>query len=305
MRERTAEHGGGEPVTARALVHWAERRLARAGLAFGHGTDNPRDEAVWLVFHALGLPFDCAEAALDAVRDPADVAAARALVEQRIVSRRPAAYLTGRMWFAGLEFAVDERVLVPRSPIAELVERGFGPWIDPARVRRVLDIGTGSGCIAVAAALALPRARVDATDVSAAALEVAAGNVARHGVTGRVRLHRADLFPSRGGPWDVIVSNPPYVPEAGIAGFPAEYRHEPALGLAGGEDGLVLVRRILAGAAARLSTHGILVVEVGAGEAALEAAFPALPFTWVEFDRGGEGVFVLTRAELDPPHRRA
>jgi len=302
MRERTAADGE-TPVTARALVHWAERRLARAGLAFGHGTDNARDEAVWLVFHALGLPFDCAEAALEAVRAPAVVAAARALVERRIASRRPAAYLTGRTWFAGLEFAVDERVLVPRSPIAELVERGFGPWIDPARVRRVLDIGTGSGCIAVAAALALPRARVDATDVSAPALAVAAANVARHGVAGRVRLHRADLFPPRGGPWDVIVSNPPYVPEAGIAAFPAEYRHEPALGLAGGEDGLVLVRRILAGAAARLRAHGILVVEVGAGAAALEAAFPALPFTWVEFDRGGEGVFVLTRAEFNPPSR--
>ncbi|MCC7410807.1 MAG: 50S ribosomal protein L3 N(5)-glutamine methyltransferase [Gammaproteobacteria bacterium] len=287
--------------TPRELVLWAEQRFTTAGLVFGHGTDNARDEAVFLVFHALGLAFDCEEAVLDRPCDAAGVAAATALVDERIHSRRPAAYLAGRMWFAGLEFMVDERVLVPRSPIAEIVERGFAPWIDPGTVRRVLDIGTGSACIAVAAALALPRARVDATDVSADALAVARINVARHGVGDRVRIWQADLFPPAPRVrYDVIVSNPPYVRDVEVAAFPPEYRHEPVLGLAAGADGLDCVRRILAGAARRLSAHGILVVEIGGEAGTIERAFPRLPFIWVEFARGGEGVFVLRRQDLEP-----
>ncbi len=286
------------PQTARGLVAWAGRRLRRAGLAYGHGTDNARDEAVFLVFHALGLPFDCAGAELDRPRQPAELAAACALVDERIRTRRPAAYLTGRMWFAGLEFAVDDRVLVPRSPIAELIEAGYGPWIDPARVSRVLDIGTGCGCIAIASAVRLPQATVDATDVSPDALALAEANAGRLRVAARVRLHRADLWPDDSGPWDVIVSNPPYVRDGVIAGFPAEYLHEPRLGHAGGADGLDIVRRIVAGARARLAPGGILVCEVGAEAAAVEAQWPRVPFTWIEFARGGEGVFVVARDEL-------
>lgn len=285
-------------ATARRLVLDAERRFRRARLWFGHGTDNARDEAVFLVFHALGLPFDVAEAELDREVDAGLAAQAEALIAERIATRRPAAYLTGRMWFAGHEFKVDERVLIPRSPIGELIRERFVPWLDPQRVRRVLDVGTGSGCIAIATALALPHCTVDATDISGAALAVARDNAVRLGVASRVRFHQADLFPKCGEPWDLIVANPPYVPRAEYADLPAEYLREPRDALVAGEDGLEIVRRLLAGLPERMSDAALLVLDTGGSSAALAENFPHLPFTWVELAHGGDGISVLTRREL-------
>jgi ribosomal protein L3 glutamine methyltransferase len=253
---------------------------------------------VYLVFAALGLPFDAPEAALDAPLEDADIERVRALAETRIRTRKPTAYLVNKAWFVGLEFYVDERVLVPRSPIAELIEQGFAPWLDPPRVRRVLDIGTGSGCIAIACACAFPGAKVDATDISRDALEVAQKNIAAHRLSRRVRTFLADLFPGSGQRYDLIVANPPYVRRVDLAKLPPEYRHEPRAGLAAGRDGLDVVRRIIAGAADHLESRGILVCEVGAGQAALERAYPELPFCWLEFERGGDGVFLLEAGQL-------
>lgn len=281
------------------LIERGARRLARAGLVYGHGTDNARDEAAALVLHAAGLS-PSAGRDLTARRVGAQrTARAWALIERRISERIPAAYLTGRTWFAGLEMRVDPRVLIPRSPIAELIERRFAPWIARERVRRVLDLGTGSGCIAIACAKAFPRARVDATDVSREALDVARANVRRHRVSGRVRLIAADHF--RGlarRRYDIIVSNPPYVSERELGALPPEYRHEPQHALAAGRDGLDSVRVILAGAADHLAAGGILVVEVGDAERAVRRAYPRLPFTWLDFERGGGGVLLLTAEQL-------
>ena len=293
-----------------AIRRYAERLMA-AGVCFGHGSDNAVDEAAELVFFAAGLRHE------DAVRvygQPLSVeqeAAAGALVTRRIEERRPAAYLTRRMWFGGLEFYVDERVLVPRSPIAELIEQEFRPWLTARPVRRILDIGTGSGCIAVACAVAFPHALVDAADVSEDALQVARLNIRRHGLAARIRAVRADVWtgldaderlPRTGGAselrYDLVVSNPPYVSHAEMAVLPREYLHEPELGLRAGDDGLDVVRRILAGAAAHLTPQGLLVVEVGDSEHNLQAAFPSVPFTWLQFARGGGGVFLLTGAEV-------
>jgi ribosomal protein L3 glutamine methyltransferase len=286
--------------TVRELVLWAERRFKRAGIAFGHGTLNAREEAVLLVFHAAGLRYDCPEAMLDRPLPREVIAAARGFVDRRIAERRPAAYIVKHMWFAGLDFYVDERVIVPRSPLAELIEARFAPWIAPDRVARILDIGAGSGCIAIACAAAFEHARVDATDVSPAALEVARLNVAKHGVAGRVRLIEADVFPKHRRRYDVIISNPPYVPSGEIDELPPEYRAEPRIALAGGADGLDIVRRLLREATDWLAPGGLLIVEVGEGQAAVEGAYSSLPFVWLELERsaGDGGVFLLTREDL-------
>ena len=229
----------------------------------------------------------------------AQAGAVAALVERRIRERIPVVYLTGSCWFAGLRFQVDPRVLIPRSAIAELIEARFAPWIEARRVRRILDLGTGSGCIACAAARAFPRARVDATDISPDALAVARLNVRRLRLGRRVRVLRADHFRGLGrARYDIIVSNPPYVGQSEMRGLPPEYRHEPPLALAAGGAGLDSVRAILAGAARRLEPGGLLVVEVGNTEAAVRRAWPGMPFTWLEFTRGGGGVFLLTREQL-------
>ena len=227
------------PARADAAIRWAERRLARARLSYGHGTDNARDEAAALVFHAAGWPHAAAPAAYRRSLPRPARERVRRLVHRRIAERIPAAYLTGVTWFAGHEIHVDPRVLVPRSPIAELVGRRFAPFVRAGDVRRILDIGTGSGCIAIACAHAFPAARVDAVDVSRGALEVARDNVRRHGLERRVRLARWQRVRALGARrYDMIVSNPPYVPRREVAALPAEYGHEPSIGLAAGDDGL-------------------------------------------------------------------
>jgi ribosomal protein L3 glutamine methyltransferase len=286
-------------ITIQDFVRWGASRFNVAGLFFGHGTDNAIDEAAHLVLSALhlepGLPAGFHGCRLT----PAERVRVCDLIERRILERVPASYLSGRAWFAGLEFAVNAHVLVPRSPIAELVEAGFDPWIDSERIEHVLDLCTGSGCIGIAAAIYLPDADVDLADISPAALEVARGNVERHRIGERIRVLESDLFASlTGRRYDVIVSNPPYVARAELDSLPAEYHNEPELGLLGGEDGLDLVIRILSDAARYLTEHGILIVEVGNSAPVLEHRLPAVPFTWLEFERGGEGVFLLTREQL-------
>ncbi len=290
--------------TVEQFIRAGASLLDAAGVAYGHGTDNAVDDAAEIVFFAAGLRHEEAPLVYSRKLSESQRSAVLQLFERRIRERVPTAYLTQRMWFAGHEFHVDERVLVPRSPIAELIETGFEPWIDADRIRRLADIGTGSGCIAIASALALPEAQVDAVDVSESALAVTRINIDRHGVAARVRAVLADVYAGLGDArYDVIVSNPPYVSAAEMTALPDEYRREPDLGLRAGDDGLDVVRRLLAGAGEHLSHDGILIVEVGDSEAALVAACPGVPFTWLEFERGGGGVFLLTAAQVRE-HRR-
>jgi ribosomal protein L3 glutamine methyltransferase len=295
-------------ITLNELIARGARRLQRAQVFYGHGTDNAWDEAAALTLHALGLPAAPRAGVVSRRRRIGKVGQRRVseLLTRRIRERIPSAYLTGVAWFAGVPLHVDPRVLVPRSPIAELIERRFAPWIEARRVRRVLDIGTGSGCIAIACAGALPRARVDAVDISDAALTVAAINVRRQRLGRRVRLIKSDHFAALGGAtYDIIVSNPPYVGSRELRSLPPEYRHEPRLGLAAGSAGLDSVRVILRQARRHLRPHGVLIVEVGNTEGAVRRAFPRLPFVWLQFERGGGGVFLLTRAQLGTRARRA
>jgi ribosomal protein L3 glutamine methyltransferase len=285
--------------TVEDLIIKLTGQLAEAQLCYGHGSDNPQDEAAELVLFAAGLRHEQAPACYAQSLDSVVTNTAQALVERRINERLPAAYLTRRMWFAGHEFYVDERVLVPRSPIAELIHARFRPWLKPAQVRRVLDIGTGSGCIAIACALAFAETQVDAADVSPDALEVTRLNIARHRLQSRVRAVQSDVFSNLSGQrYDLIVSNPPYVSHAEMDELPMEYLREPEVGLRAGDDGLDIARRILSEAEAHLTQHGVLVVEVGNSEFALAAAYPTVPFLWLEFEHGGGGVFLLTAAQL-------
>jgi ribosomal protein L3 glutamine methyltransferase len=290
-------------ISIQDFVRWGASRFNAAGLFFGHGTDNALDEASHLVLHAIHLPPDLPTAYRDCRLTAGERVAVTDLVERRISERKPAAYLTQRAWFAGLEFYVNEDVLVPRSPLAELIEAGFDPWIDAEGVGRVLDLCTGSGCIGIAAAVYLPHVEVDLVDISVAALRVAEKNMENHSLTDRVRVVESDLFSALDGRrYDVIVSNPPYVGAEELQSLPEEYLREPTLGLAGGESGLDLVLRILRDAPNYLNPEGVLVVEVGSSGAVLTRCFPDLPFLWLEFERGGEGVFLLNRDQLISYH---
>jgi ribosomal protein L3 glutamine methyltransferase len=285
--------------TVGAAIGRAARALRRARVHFGHGTDNARDEAAELVFYAAGLGHDLGAAAYPTKLTARRAARIDALLERRIAERIPLAYLTHRSFFAGLELYVDERVLVPRSPIAGLILQRFQPWVDARRVRRILDVGTGSGAIAAACAAAFPAARVDAVDVSPAALQVARRNLRRLKLQKRVTALHSNYFDAvRGRRYDIIVSNPPYVGRAEMARLPPEYRHEPRLGLAAGADGLDSVRAIFSEARRHLRRDGILVVEVGNTEDALLRTFPTLPFVWPEIAMGGGGVFLLRARDL-------
>jgi ribosomal protein L3 glutamine methyltransferase len=288
-----------DPRTVRDYIFWAERRFDKAKLYFGHGTDNARDEAVWLVTAALHIPFDGLDAQASRLLDAAEQATIRDLVEARVRTRKPLAYLLHEAWFAGLKFYVDERVIVPRSLIGDFIHEQFQPWIDPAGVHRILDLCTGSGCIAIAAAHAFPQAQVDGADLSADALAVARINVERHGLGARVQLVQSDLFQNLAGRrYDLILTNPPYVDAADMATLPAEYQHEPALALASGEQGLDAIVHILAHARAHLNPGGALVAEVGNSQVALAARFPDVPFVWLTSASGDESVFLLSAEEL-------
>jgi len=275
-------------------------QLEEAGLCFGHGTGNARDESAWLVLHVAGAPLDGSFEDWGRALEAAEEREIERLVDARCESRRPLAYLLGAARFAGLEFEVNDKVLVPRSPLAELILDQYRPWVEPERVSRILDLCTGSGCIAIASALYLPGALVDAADISVEALEVARRNVERHRLGERVTLIESDLFrsiPAR--PYDLIVSNPPYVPALSMIDLPAEFRAEPGLGLVSGGDGLDAVLSILLDAPDFLGEDGVLICEVGESEERLVSALPGVPFLWLEFVHGGSGVLVLTKGQLE------
>lgn len=289
-----------ELLTIRDLIRWGVSRMNQSSVYFGHGTDNPWDESRLLVLYALGLEWNTADHWLDSRTTQAERESVLALLQQRIQNLIPAPYLTGEAWFCGLPFEVDERVLIPRSPIAEMILNDFTPWWQSDhKPQRILDLCTGSGCIGIACAAQYPEAQVELMDISFDALAVAEANIERHGMSDRVVALQSDLLAAADGRYDLIVSNPPYVDADDMASLPDEYRHEPELALAAGNDGLDLVRILLSQVRQHLSEDGLLVVEVGNSWPALQDAYPDLSFVWPEFERGGHGVFVLQARDLD------
>lgn len=288
-----------ELQTIRDLVRWSASRFGEAGLVFGHGTDNAFDEALLLVRYALHLPAQFPDYFLASAVTADEREVVLDLIQRRIDTRKPAAYFTHEAWFAGLQFYVDERVLVPRSPMAEWIERGFQPWLEPDEVERVLDLCSGGGCIGIACAAHFENAHVDLVDISPEALEVAAENVRRHDLQDWVRVIESDLFEAVDSQrYQLIISNPPYVAVSEMQQLAEEFRHEPEIGLVAGREGLDVVVRILAQAADYLDEDGILVVEVGNSQEMLVECFPDVPFLWLEFERGGQGVFLLEASQL-------
>lgn len=287
-----------ELSTIRDMLRWSVSHFSAADLYYGHGTDNAWDEAVQLILHTLHLPLNISKTVLDAKLTSRERQLIASLIKKRVEERKPVAYLTHEAWFAGMGFYVDERVLIPRSPIAEMIEKHFSPWLND-EPHAILDLCTGSGCIGIACAHYFPEAKITITDISADALEVAKINVENHGVTEQVKLVQSDLFNNLNNQkFNLIISNPPYVDEYDLTHMPAEYHHEPKLGLAAGESGLDFAIQILKSAGKYLTKDGLLILEVGNSEAALVKRFPQVPFIWLEFERGGQGVLLLTAEEL-------
>ncbi|CAA0088658.1 50S ribosomal protein L3 glutamine methyltransferase [Halioglobus japonicus] len=287
------------PQTVGEALQYCSEALQNSDVFFGHGTDNAWDEAVEMVLYAADLPLDCGEDILPQQLDDSVVTRLLSLLGRRITEQLPLPYLTGRAWFAGLQFHCDQRAIIPRSPIAELIAGEFQPWYSGPAPTRILDLCCGGGCIGLAVAYYFPDAHVDLLDLDGAALQLARENAALLGVEERVRIVQSDLFDALDdADYDLILSNPPYVDAADLASMPAEYHHEPELALGSGADGLNLTRRILDQAGGFLRDNGLLIVEVGNSWPALEEAFPRVPFTWIEFEHGGEGVFALTADEL-------
>lgn len=281
-------------------MRWGASQFVDAGLSYSHGLSSPLDEAVYLVLRALRLPVDTPEVYWRSQLTDTEKNMVLAVFKQRIEQRIPAAYIMQEGWFAGLQFYIDERVLVPRSPIAELVEAQFAPWVNPDEVESVLDLCTGSGCIGIACAYAFPVAHVDLSDVSQEALDVAQINIDQHDAGSRVSTIKSDLFASlENNKYDIIVSNPPYVDGEDMSGLSEEFQHEPELGLSSGDDGLDCTRQILKQAVNYLSEEGVLVLEVGNSQYSLAKEFPGVPFQWLEFERGGDGIFLLTKQQLE------
>ncbi len=286
-------------LTVRDYIRWGVTQFSQANLHYGHGTDNAVDESSQLVLHTLGIPIGSETTLLDANLTEQEKQHVLSLIERRIEQRIPVPYLTGTAWFAGLPFKVNEHVLIPRSPIAELINRSFEPWLADRYPERILDLCAGSGCIGIACAHLFEEAEVELTDLSLEALSIAQINIQNYELGKRVSCIESDLFSALAGQqFDLIVSNPPYVDREDFDSMPAEYRHEPEMALTSGADGLDITRRILSEAALHLSEQGVLIVEVGNSGAALEQAYGSVPFTWIEFERGGHGVFVFTKAEL-------
>ncbi|MCX7174850.1 MAG: 50S ribosomal protein L3 N(5)-glutamine methyltransferase [Proteobacteria bacterium] len=289
-----------ELQTLRDWLRYAVSRFTEAGLFFGHGCDNAFDEAAWLLLHALHLPHDRLDPFLDARLTRSERLAVHHLLQQRIAKRMPTAYLTNEAWLGEFRFYVDQRVIVPRSYFAELLGEGLAPWIEEAeQIHQALDLCTGSGCLAILMAHAFPEARIDAVDLSADALAVAHRNVSEYGLEERIHLVECDLFAGLGKRrYDLILSNPPYVTSAAMEALPREYRHEPTLALAAGEDGLDIVRRILRQAGAHLKPHGLLAVEVGHNRELVEKAFPDLPLTWIDCASADGKIFIIQKEQL-------
>ncbi len=287
-------------VTVRDWLRFAVTRFNEAGLHFGHGSSEAYDEAAYLILHSLDLPLDRLDPFLDARLLPQEAEQVAAILERRVTERLPAAYLTNEAWLQGYRFYVDQRVIVPRSFLAPLILDQFIPWVmEPEHIYRALDLCTGSGCLAILLAQAFPLAQVDAVDLSRDALDVARRNVDEYGLKDQVHLIHSDLYAGLGGAhYDLIVSNPPYVTADSMSGLPSEYRHEPTMALASGEDGMDAVRDILARAHEHLNPGGLLVVEVGHNRHLVEQAFPNLDLTWPDVEGGSDSVFVISREQL-------
>ena len=291
-------------VTVESLIRETANKFNESNLTFGHGTDNAIDEAAYLIFGYLDLNHDVAEEAYQKAISNEDLIEIDKLIDCRINHNRPVAYLINKAWFAGLEFFVDERVLVPRSPLAELIANKLRPWADDKLVTRALDMGTGSGCIAIALGKFFPDIEIDAIDYSSEALQVANINLEHHKMTDRINLIESDFFSNLSeyqysNYYDLIISNPPYVDKEDIGNMAPEYHHEPILGLASGKDGLESVKILLRESCKYLRDNGLLIVEVGNSRQALEECYPTLPFIWIDFKLGGEGVFLLMKSDLE------
>jgi len=289
------------PQSIGECIQYGAQQFEKAELFFGHGTDNAEDEAFWLTFYALGLPFDTDASVLEQKITEVEWDHVNSLFLRRVTERVPAAYITGEAWFCGYPFAVNEHVLVPRSPIAELIAQRYQPWLSSSvdQSLKILDMCTGCGCIGIATALHMPDTLVDISDISTEALHVAQENILFHKVQDRVTAIQSDVFNGLpGNTYDLIVTNPPYVDKADIDSMPAEYQAEPAIALGSGDDGLDITRRLLKEAANYLNDNGVMIVEVGNSWENVEAAFPNVPFMWLGFESGGHGVFVISKQEL-------